>query len=85
VKIADDGKIYVCDRGNDRIQVFDSNDSALANPAAIRWRGRQVRLSGRTGDQRQYRNPSAMPGTSVSLNFSKDRGRAAFMSATIPI
>ena len=25
VKIANDGKIYVCDRGNDRIQVFDKN------------------------------------------------------------
>ena len=29
VKIADDGKIYVCDRGNDRIQVFDGKDPAL--------------------------------------------------------
>ena len=29
VKIADDGKIYVCDRGNDRIQVFDKNSPEL--------------------------------------------------------
>ena len=34
VKIADDGKIYVCDRGNDRIQVFDSHDPALGKPCS---------------------------------------------------
>ena len=34
VKIADDGKIYVCDRGNDRIQVFDKNDPALGKPCS---------------------------------------------------
>jgi len=33
VKIAHDGKIYVCDRGNDRIQVFDKNDPPWANRA----------------------------------------------------
>ena len=32
VKIANDGKIYVCDRGNDRIQVFDGKDPALGKP-----------------------------------------------------
>ena len=36
VKIADDGKLYVCDRGNDRIQVFDKNSpdlgKACSNP-----------------------------------------------------
>jgi hypothetical protein len=34
VKIANDGKIYVCDRGNDRIQVFDKNDPALGKPCS---------------------------------------------------
>ena len=34
VKIADDGKIYVCDRGNDRIQVFDGKDPALGKPCS---------------------------------------------------
>src|SRR5271163_843027 len=29
VKLSNDGKIYVCDRGNDRIQVFDKNDPML--------------------------------------------------------
>ena len=34
VKIANDGKIYVCDRGNDRIQVFDKNDPQLGKPCS---------------------------------------------------
>ena len=34
VKIANDGKIYVCDRGNDRIQVFDKNDPTLGKPCS---------------------------------------------------
>src|SRR6202041_3430623 len=32
VKIANDGKIYVCDRGNNRVQVFDIHDAALGKP-----------------------------------------------------
>jgi len=36
VKIANDGKMYVCNRGNDRIQVVYSTDPALGKPAAIR-------------------------------------------------
>src|SRR5258706_11483096 len=31
VKISDDGKIYVCDRGNDRIQGVDSKGPPLGN------------------------------------------------------
>jgi DNA-binding beta-propeller fold protein YncE len=77
VKIADDGKIYVCDRGNDRIQVFDKNDPALGKPCsnpdgqpgkcgfvAEQW------ISGST------ETIPAMPGTSVSLNFSKDKAQS---------
>ena len=30
VRVAKDGKVYVCDRGNDRIQVFDKNGKYLA-------------------------------------------------------
>lgn len=30
VRVANDGKIYVCDRGNDRIQVFDKSGKYLA-------------------------------------------------------
>ena len=34
VKIADDGKVYVCDRGNDRIQVFDGKSADLGKPCS---------------------------------------------------
>ena len=77
IKLADDGKIYVCDRGNDRIQVFDKNSAELGKPCsnpdgvagkcgfvAERW------ISGNT------ETVPAMPGTSVSLNFSKDKGQS---------
>ena len=77
IKLADDGKIYVCDRGNDRIQVFDSKSAELGKPCsnpdgvagkcgfvAERW------ISGST------ETLPAMPGTSVSLNFSKDKGQS---------
>ena len=85
VKIADDGKIYVCDRGNDRIQVFDSKDPTLGNACSNpngeagkcgfvteRW------VSGNT-----YTQP-VMPGTAVSMNFSRTRRKAVCMSATTP-
>ncbi len=77
MKIADDGKIYVCDRGNDRIQVFDGKDPALgkacSNPngeagkcgfVTERW------VSGNT-----YTQP-VMPGTAVSMNFSRDKAQS---------
>ncbi|HEX3860057.1 MAG TPA: hypothetical protein VHY35_00010, partial [Stellaceae bacterium] len=77
VKIADDGKIYVCDRGNDRIQVFDSKDPTLgkecSNPngeagkcgfVAERW------IAGNS-----YTQP-VMPGTAVSVNFSRDKAQS---------
>jgi DNA-binding beta-propeller fold protein YncE len=77
VKIADDGKIYVCDRGNDRIQVFDSRDPSLGKPCsnpdgaagkcgflAERW------ISGNT-----YTLP-VLPGTAVSMNFSPDKAQS---------
>ena len=67
----------VCDRGNDRIQVFDKNDPALGKPCsnpdgatgkcgflAERW------ISGNT------ETIPAMPGTSVSLNFSRDKAQS---------
>jgi DNA-binding beta-propeller fold protein YncE len=73
VKIADDGKIYVCDRGNDRIQVFDSKDASLGKPCS-----NPDGAAGKCGfvaEQSISANTEtlpAMPGTSVSLNFSKD-------------
>jgi DNA-binding beta-propeller fold protein YncE len=77
VKIAEDGKLYVCDRGNDRIQVFDSRDPNLGKPC--------VNLEGAAGkcgylaEQAISANTEtvpAMPGTSVSLNFSRDAAQS---------
>jgi len=55
VKIADDGKIYVCDRGNDRIQVFNKADPSLGEPCAD-LRDGQVRLCRRAVHQRAHRD-----------------------------
>ena len=55
VKIADDGKIYVCDRGNDRIQVFNKADPSLGEPCAD-LRDGQVRLCRRAVDQRTHQH-----------------------------
>ena len=77
VKIADDGKIYVCDRGNDRVQVFDGRDPALgkpcSNPEGVAGRCGYVDerwISGKT-----YTLP-VMPGTAVSMNFSRDKAQS---------
>jgi hypothetical protein len=77
VKIADDGKIYVCDRGNDRIQVFDGKDPALgkacSNPNGEAGKCgfvTELSISGKT-----YTQPE-MPGTAVSVNFSRDKAQS---------
>ena len=57
VKIADDGKIYVCDRGNDRIQVFDKNDPALGKPCSNPdGAARQMRFRRRAICQRSHQH-----------------------------
>ena len=75
VKIADDGKIYVCDRGNDRIQVFDSKSpelgKACSNPAGV---------AGKCGFVAEQwiseKTDTVLPGTAVSMNFSEDRSQS---------
>jgi DNA-binding beta-propeller fold protein YncE len=77
VKIADDGKIYVCDRGNDRIQVFDGRDPSLgkecSNPNAEA--GKCAYLTERFISAKTYTQP-VMPGTAVSMNFSPDKAQS---------
>lgn len=77
VKIADDGKLYVCDRGNDRIQVFDSNDPSLgkecSNPNGEA--GKCGFVDERWVSANTYTQP-VMPGTAVSLNFSVDKDQS---------
>ncbi len=77
VKIADDGKIYVCDRGNDRIQVFDKNSPELgkpcSNPDGVAGKCGYVAEQAISGNTETM---PAMPGTSVSLNFSSDKAQS---------
>src|ERR1700761_6867931 len=77
VKIADDGKIYVCDRGNDRIQVFDGGNPALgkecSNPGGEA--GKCGFLTERLISAKTYTQP-VMPGTAVSMNFSTDTAKS---------
>jgi DNA-binding beta-propeller fold protein YncE len=72
VKMASDGRIYVCDRGNDRIQVFDGNDPALGqtcrNPAHAP--GKCAFVAERFISE--HTNTS-IPGTAVSMSFSSDK------------
>ncbi len=73
VKIANDGKIYVCDRGNDRIQVFDKNDPTLGKPCSNpSGQGGQC---GFVGEQFVSAHTNII-GTAVSMNFSTDQAQS---------
>jgi DNA-binding beta-propeller fold protein YncE len=77
VKIADDGKLYVCDRGNDRIQVFDANSPDLGKPCS-----NPTGQAGKCGYVAEQFISAAtetlpvMPGTAVSMNFSTDKAQS---------
>ncbi|MDE3156619.1 MAG: hypothetical protein KGN76_16075 [Acidobacteriota bacterium] len=73
VKIANDGKLYVCDRGNDRIQIFDTHDPDLGKPCANPHG--EAGKCGFVGEQRISAHTETlpvMPGTAVSVSFSTD-------------
>jgi len=77
VKIADDGKIYVCDRGNDRIQVFDKNSPDLGKPCSNP--GGEPGKCGFVGEQwisAHTETLPVMPGTAVSMSFSTDKAQS---------
>jgi hypothetical protein len=73
VKIANDGKIYVCDRGNDRIQVFDKNDPALGKPCS-----NPKGEAGKCGfvAEQFISDHTNIIGTAVSVNFSTDKAQS---------
>jgi len=73
VKIAHDGKIYVCDRGNDRIQVFDKNDPALGKPCGNP--GGDAGKCGFVAEQLVSEHTNII-GTAVSMNFSTDKAQS---------
>jgi hypothetical protein len=71
-RLSKDGLIYVCDRGNNRVQVFNGRDPNLGTPC--------VNRAGETGKcgfvkekfvaVRTLAPP--LPGSAVSMNFSTD-------------
>jgi DNA-binding beta-propeller fold protein YncE len=75
VKLANDGKIYVCDRGNDRIQVFDGSDpmlgKACGNPS-----GEPGKCGFVTERFISEHTNTSIPGTAVSINFSSDKAQS---------
>ena len=73
VKIANDGKIYVCDRGNDRIQVFDKNDPTLGKPCK-----NPAGEAGKCGfvAEQFVSDHTNIIGTAVSMNFSTDKAQS---------
>jgi DNA-binding beta-propeller fold protein YncE len=82
VKIADDGKIYVCDRGNNRIQVFDLKDSSLGKPCnnPSGEAGKCGFLNERWASAKTYTLP-VMPGSVSSVNFSTDKAQTCLYGA----
>jgi DNA-binding beta-propeller fold protein YncE len=76
VKPTDDGKLYVCDRGNDRFQVFDMKAADLGKPCANP--GGAPGKCGYLTEQIISGHTEAMPvtpGTATTLNVSKDKGQ----------
>jgi DNA-binding beta-propeller fold protein YncE len=73
VKIANDGKLYVCDRGNDRIQVFDIHDPSLGKPCS-----NSMGAAGKCGfvAEQFISEHTSIIGTAVSLNFSRDEAQS---------
>ncbi len=75
VKVANDGKIYVCDRGNNRIQVFDKNSPELGKPCSNP--NGEPGKCGFVAEQfiSEHTNTN-IPGTAVSMTFSSDKAQS---------
>jgi DNA-binding beta-propeller fold protein YncE len=73
VKIASDGKIYVCDRGNDRIQVFDKNAPNLGKPCNNP--GGEAGKCGFIAEQFVSKHTNII-GSAVSMSFSADKAQS---------
>jgi hypothetical protein len=75
VKLANDGKLYVCDRGNNRIQVFNALDPNLGQPCTNP--GGEAGKCGFVAEQFiSEKTRTSIPGTAVSVNFSTDRAQS---------
>jgi DNA-binding beta-propeller fold protein YncE len=75
VKLANDGKVYVCDRGNDRIQVFDRNNPALGK-ACSNPDGEPGKCGFVTEQFISEHTNTTIPGTAVSMSFSSDKAQS---------
>lgn len=75
VKVASDGKIYVCDRGNNRVQVFDRNSAELGKPCS-----NPTGVAGKCGFVAETlvseKTDTVLPGSAVSMNFSTDKAQS---------
>ena len=73
VKVANDGKIYVCDRGNDRIQVFDKNDPNLGKECS-----NATGEAGKCGflTEQFISEHTNVIGSAVSMSFSSDKAQS---------
>jgi len=73
-KIAKDGLLYVCDRGNNRLQVFNGRDpnlgKACSNPNG------EAGKCGFVKEQAVAVKTNGLPGSSVSMNFSTDASQS---------
>lgn len=82
VTLARDGKLYVCDRGNNRIQLFDSKDpnlgSICANPAG------EAGKCGYLGEKfiaETTETPPVIPGTVSAVKLSTDPAQSCLYVA----
>ena len=75
VKLANDGKVYVCDRGNNRIQVFDRNDPALGK-ACSNPNGEPGKCGFVAEQSISEHTNTTIPGTAVSMSFSRDKAQS---------
>ncbi len=75
VKLANDGKIYVCDRGNNRIQVFDKSSPDLGKPCS-NPAGEPGKCGFVAEQSISVHTNTTIPGTAVSMNFSSDKAQS---------
>jgi DNA-binding beta-propeller fold protein YncE len=71
-KLSKDGLIYVCDRGNNRVQVFNGRDASLGKPCMnpAGEKGKCGFVAEKFVAVKTVAPP--LPGSSVSINFSTD-------------
>jgi DNA-binding beta-propeller fold protein YncE len=78
-KLANDGKLYVCDRGNDRVQIFEASEvgKPCSNPNA------EVGKCGFVGEIHVAPQTVTIGGTSGTVNFSSDQKQSCLYVADL--